>query len=308
MANKVVVIGSTNMDLAARLSHLPEKGETVLGGELMTSLGGKGANQAVAAARLGADVTFITSIGDDAYGQQALVAFQTDHINVDHVIKYNNVPTGVALIMVGQDGENMIAVIPGANAMLAPAHILAAEGIIKDVDCVLIQLEIPMETVAATVEIACRHHVHVILNPAPAKSIPTSILEKVTTFTPNEKEAAHILGLDLASSHDLLPAIPSSPGIKNIIITLGKRGVLMSGSSSRIISAPTVNAVDTTAAGDAFNGALAFGLARGDELEAAVKYANAVAALSVTRRGAQESLPTKSQVDVFLQTIRHQQN
>lgn len=305
MANKVVVIGSTNMDLAARLSHLPEKGETVLGGELMTSLGGKGANQAVAAARLGADVIFITSIGDDAYGQQALAAFQTDHINVDHAIKHNNVPTGVALIMVGQDGENMIAVIPGANAMLAPAHILAAEGIIKNADCVLIQLEIPMETVAAAVEIAYRHHVHVILNPAPAKFIPTSILEKVTTLTPNEKEAAQIKGLDFARDRELPPAVSLNSGIKNILITLGKRGVLMSGSPSRIIPAPTVTAVDTTAAGDAFNGALAFRLAHGDELETAVRYAIAVAALSVTERGAQESLPTKHQVDVFLQTIQH---
>lgn len=308
MANKVVVIGSSNMDLAACLSHLPEKGETVLGGELMTSLGGKGANQAVAAARLGADVTFITSIGDDAYGQQALAAFQTDHINVDHVIKHSNVPTGVALIMIGQNGENMIAVIPGANAMLNPAHILAAEGLIKEADCVLIQLEIPMETVAAAVEIAWRHQVHVILNPAPAKSLSASILEKVTTLTPNEKEAAQILGFDLASNHGLPPAVPSSPGIKNLLITLGKRGVLLSGPPARIIPAPTVNAVDTTAAGDAFNGALAFGLARGDELETAVQYANAAGALSVTGRGAQESLPTKDQVDLFLQTIQHQQH
>jgi ribokinase len=258
----------------------------------------------VAAARLGADVTFLTSIGDDAYGQQALAAFQADHINVEHVIRHSHVPTGVALIMVGQDGENMIAVIPGANAMLTPAHILAAEGVIKNADCVLLQLEIPMETVAAAVEVASRHQVHTILNPAPAKSIPASILEKVTTFTPNETEAAQILGVDFAAGYDLPSVVSSKHGIKNILITLGKRGVLLSGSPGRVIPAPIVNAVDTTAAGDAFNGALAFGLARGDELETAVQYAIAVAALSVTRRGAQESLPTKDQVDVFLRTVQ----
>ena len=300
MGARIVVIGSTNMDLVAKLDRLPATGETVSGGTFSTSLGGKGANQAVAAARLGGEVMFVTSVGNDPYGHQAVSAFQKDGINLDFLVMTGAAPTGVALIMVGENGENIIAVVPGANHLLLPDHVLKAEKVIKKAACVLIQLEIPMETVEAAVEIAAKHHVPIILNPAPAQSIPDSILRRVTTLTPNEIELAQLVGITNENENQMLAALKRKTGIENLILTVGKRGALIYGDPPVSIPAPEVQAVDTTAAGDAFNGALAVALSRGEGLEEAVRFANIVAAISVTKMGAQASLPTIEELDIFL--------
>ena len=300
MGARIVVIGSTNMDLVAKLDRLPATGETVSGGAFSTSLGGKGANQAVAAARLGGEVMFVTSVGNDPYGHQAVSAFQKDGINLDFLVMTGAAPTGVALIMVGENGENIIAVVPGANHLLVAAHVLNAEKAIKEAACVLIQLEIPMETVRAAVEIADKYHVPVILNPAPVQPIPNSILRRVTILTPNEIELVQLVEATNENENQMLAMLHKKTGIENLILTLGKRGALIYGDPPVSIPAPQVQAVDTTAAGDAFNGALTVAISRGEGLEEAVRFANIVAALSVTKMGAQVSLPTIEELDIFL--------
>jgi ribokinase len=301
MKPKIVVIGSANMDMIVRTAHIPKPGETVLGNDFLQSLGGKGANQAVAAARLGADVTLVARLGQDSFGEAAVAAFKAEGIETGYIVRDVQTSTGVALIMVNQAAENIIAVAPGANACLSPADCCTAEGSIQKADCLLVQLEIPLEAAQAAIQIALKNRVPVILNPAPARLLPGDLLERIDYLTPNETEAALLMGeptdrqvLEKAKSYK------DNLKIKNLIITLGERGAAIVGDPNEIISSFPVKPVDTTGAGDAFNGALAVGVARGDSLEKAVRYANAAGALATTRQGAQASLPTAAEVEAFI--------
>lgn len=304
MKPKIVVVGSSNTDMIVHTHHLPEPGETVLGGSFAESQGGKGANQAVAAARLGADVTFVARVGRDAFGDASLAAFKAEGINTKYIIMDDKARSGVALIMVNQKGENVIVVVQGANAKLSPDDVLVAESAIKDANCLLVQLEIPLETVQAAIQLAAKHHVPVILNPAPATQLPPKMLEMVDYLTPNETEAAFLAGRYSAKhASDAAFILSSKFKVKNIVITLGEKGALIVGFRNQIVPSYPVQPIDTTGAGDAFNGGLAVALARGDKLDNAVKYANAVAALSTTCRGAQASMPTESAVEAFLSSL-----
>jgi ribokinase len=299
MKPKIVVVGSANTDMVVQVHHLPDPGETILGGNYVQSLGGKGANQAVAAARLGAEVTFIARLGKDAFGDACVAAYQVDNINTEHIIRDDKTPSGVALILVNRLGENIIAVAQGANAMLSPDDIYSAENAIKEAKFLLVQLEIPVETVHAAVLLAVKHQVPIILNPAPAAQLPSSLLELVDYLTPNQTEVIKLAEkFGARDAHESASFLKSEFKIKNIIVTLGENGAEIVG--DRIIPTYAVHPVDTTGAGDAFNGGLAVALARGENLDYAVKFANAVAALSTTRQGAQPSLPGEHEVEAFM--------
>jgi ribokinase len=301
MKPKIVVVGSSNTDMVVKVNHLPEPGETVLGNNFLQVQGGKGANQAVAAARLGAMVTFVARVGQDSFGKNSVAAYQFEGIDTQFIVHDEGAPSGVALIMVNQAGENIIAVASGANAELSPVDILAAETAFREADCLLVQLEIMPETVRAAVNLAAEYQVPVILNPAPATWIPVDVLDMVDYLTPNEMEACVLASGDaLTSPSELAKRLKSKYKLKNIVITLGSKGALIASDYNEIVPACAVNPVDTTGAGDAFNGGLAVALARGNSLIEAVKFANAVAALSTTRPGAQISFPRLEYAQAFL--------
>lgn len=302
MTSKIVVVGSANTDFVLSMAELPSKGETVLGDQFRVVRGGKGANQAVAAARLGADVTLVARLGADSFGNEALAAYRAEGIRTGFIVQDPDIHSGVALILVNRHGENMIAVGPGANSRLTVADVLAAGSAIREADCLLLQLEIPLDAVQAAAEIAHRHHVRVILNPAPAQKLPPEILNCVDYITPNETETAILAGEDpSAADQDSFQRLATSLGIPNVIMTLGSRGacILQAGQIQYVPTFP-ITPVDTTASGDAFNGALAVGLARNESLLQAVRYANAAGAITATRPGAQPSLPTKEEVERFM--------
>jgi ribokinase len=306
MKPKIVVIGSANMDMIIRTAHIPKAGETVLGDNFIQSRGGKGANQAVAAARLGAQVALVARLGRDAFGQAAFKAYEEEGINTRYITWDDEAPTGVALIMINTEGEDIICVAPGANGRLSTDDILRAEQVIKSADCVLLQLEIPLETVDFAIRLASKYHVRVVLNPAPMNKLSEDLMKNIDVLTPNETEAAALIGNSMSRPGDLAYAVNRKHGIKNVVVTLGKEGAVISRlfSPSPIeVPAFPVESVDATGAGDAFNGGLAVALARGDGLEAAVTYANAVGALATTRFGAQSSLPTALEVEAFLNKI-----
>jgi ribokinase len=299
MTPSLVVVGSSNTDMVVPAARLPTPGETVLGGDLVMAPGGKGANQAVAAARLGAEVTFVARVGDDMFGRAALDNFQREALKTHYVFRDASAPSGVALIVVGPNGQNLIAVAPGANARLSLADIEAAAPALAQARIVLLQLETPLETVLAAARAGRAAGSAVILNPAPAQRLPADLLRTVNLITPNETEAALLTGRE---TPEAAAAALLAQGPETVIVTLGEAGVLVATAPDQMRRAPgfRVQAVDATAAGDAFNGGLAVALARGQALEAAVQYAQAVAALSVTRLGAQPSLPTEAEVRAFL--------
>jgi len=300
---KIVVIGSSNTDMVVRTPALPRPGETVLGGEFIMAPGGKGANQAVAAARAGGEVTFIARIGDDIFGRQSLEGLVRDGIHIEHIVEDKNSPSGVALIIVGPDGENCIAVASGSNAGLAAADVRKAKAVISSADIVLLQLESPLETVQEAAGIAAAAGVPVILNPAPARALSDDILKKVAYLTPNETEAEILTGITLIKSSDLAEAAGMllAKGMKAVLITLGANGVYVaSREKQEVVPAFKVIPVDTTAAGDAFNGALAVALAERRPLFEAARMANAAAALATTKMGAQPSLPSRRDIDELL--------
>ena len=301
----IVVIGSSNTDLIVRAPRLPAAGETVLGGDLATAAGGKGANQAVAAVRLGAPVSFVACLGPDMFGQQAAAALAAEGLDLTYLVHPTNAragdpaaPSGVALIVVDDAGQNLIAVAPGANSRLTPAAVQAAQPALAAARVLLLQLELPLDTVLAAARAGRAAGLTVILNPAPAQPLPAELYPLLDFITPNEHEAHTLTGLaDPTAAADALLA----RGVRNVIVTLGAEGALVAApGQSKRVSGFRVQAVDTTAAGDAFNGGLAVALARGDGLAAAVRYAHAVGALSVTRAGAQPSLPTAAEVSAFL--------
>jgi len=305
--NRVLVIGSSNTDMTVNVARLPRAGETILGGEFAMCAGGKGANQAVGAARAGAAVTFIGRIGRDMFGEQALASLAAEGINLDYVVRDAARPSGVALIYVGSHGENSIAVASGANSSLKPADVRKARRAFRDAGVIILQLETPLETAQAAAELAVRAGVRVILNPAPAQPLPASLLKRVYLLTPNESEAAMLTGVTVNNEAGAAKAADKlrARGAKNVIVTLGARGAFLVGENIRgLIPAYTVKAVDATAAGDVFNGALGFALAEGQSLPDAARFANAAAAISVTRLGAQRSAPRRAEIERVLATGR----
>ena len=300
----IVVIGSSNTDMVVKTSHLPAGGETVLGGDFFMNAGGKGANQAVAAARYGNRVVFVAKTGDDLFGAQVREAMRQDNINTDYVFVDKEHPSGVALITVNQQAENCIVVAPGANAHLTPEDIDAAADEIRGASVVLMQLETPIATVEYAAQMAADAGVPVILNPAPAPAEPLSkeLLKNLFLITPNESEASRISGItvkDLASAQLAAKAIYDM-GPKNVIVTLGSDGSLVyDGAMFMRVEAMKVDAVDTTAAGDTYNGVLASVIAEGRTLIDAVHEANVAAAISVTRMGAQPAAPTREEIIQF---------
>jgi len=298
----ILVIGSSNTDLIARVPRLPRPGETVLGGEFTTAAGGKGANQAVAAARAGGRVSFIGCVGRDQFGGQAVAALKRAGVNLRH-LRRRHAASGVALICVGADGQNSIAVAPGANAQLLPADLVRARTAFQDASILLLQLETPLATVTAAIRQAAQWGLPVILNPAPAQPLRDELLRRVTLLTPNETEAEQLTGVKVANEAGARRAARAlhRRGVKAVLITLGVRGALLSdGSTLELLPAFRVRVVDTTAAGDIFNGALAVGLAEGMSLPAAARFASAAAAISVTRLGAQPAVPTRREIERFL--------
>ena len=292
--NKVLVVGSINMDLVVETGHFPAPGETLLGQRFSTFAGGKGANQAVAARRLGAQVTLIGCVGDDAFGRQLLAQLDAEGIDTSHVRVAAEIGTGVAAITVSQ-AENAIVVVPGANHAVTPADLYAAEAAFVDADVVLCQLEIPLATVEAAAELAQHHGKAFVLNPAPAAVLPASLLERVTLLTPNEHELALLFA---CADEDWQQQLRAHP--QRIVMTKGADGAWFADGNGQLQhqAAFRVHAVDTTGAGDTFNGALA--AFWGDDLASSARLACAASALSVTRAGAQGGMPTREQLLEFL--------
>lgn len=297
---KIIVVGSSNTDMIIQLERIPRPGETILGGQFSTAAGGKGANQAVAAARAGGQVTFVARVGRDMFGDQALAGFVQDGINVDHIVRDESAPSGVALIFVARDGENSIAVAGGANGQLSPADVQRAASVLTDASMLVMQLETPLPTVQAAAELAAQAGVRLILNPAPAQALPDALLQRVSILTPNETEAELLTGVAVTDEAAANMAADKllARGVQTVILTLGARGALVVNAASRqLIAGFVVKAVDTVAAGDVFNGALAVAMAEGQPLPQAVRFANAAAAISVTRLGAQPSAPQRHEID-----------
>ena len=299
---QILVVGSSNTDMVIKAAHLPRPGETILGGTFFMNPGGKGANQAVAIARLGGPVTFICKTGSDIFGHQSQQLFEEEGINTSYVFSDSGNPSGVALITVDEKAENCIVVASGANANLLPSDLEKAEEAIERADLVLMQLEVPMETVCFVADIAWQKGKKVILNPAPAHPLPADLLRHLYLITPNETEAEMITGVkitDESSAGEAARAL-SGLGVQHVIITLGSKGALIySNGKAEMVPALKVEAVDTTAAGDVFNGALTVALSEGRSLKEAARFACKASAISVTRVGAQSSAPYRNEVDIF---------
>ena len=297
--SKILVVGSSNIDLTARVDHLPVPGETVTNAEFAQTFGGKGANQAVAAARLGGEVTFVTMLGHDSYASQLKNQFKTVGIEMDYVLGTPSAPTGTAFIFVSAKGENCIAVAPGANAHLTPEKIDLFRDAIASADIVVMQAEIPYETVRTVAVEAAAKGKKVLYNPAPACDVDDRLIECVTTMVLNEVEASVVSGIQYDGNNlDEIADSLIARGVENVIITLGGDGVYMKNSEAVVrIPSHKVNVVDTVAAGDTFCGALA---TKGVINKEALEFANAAAAIAVTRPGAQTSIPTLEEVNNFL--------
>ena len=303
MTARVTVVGSLNMDLAVCAARIPQPGETILGGAFHTVPGGKGANQAVAAARLGAHVAMVGRVGEDDFGGLLLEGLAAEGIDAIHVIKDPGAATGVALIVVDDQGQNAIVVVSGANARLSPADVAASREPITAASALLLQLESPLAAIEWAAEVARAHGVTVILNPAPARALPPDLLERVDVLIPNEIEAALLTGLpvaDLAQARAAATALREM-GAGTVVLTLGERGALLAtGEDARLCPAFPVEVVDTTAAGDAFVAGLAVALGEGQVLVEAVRWGNAAGALATTVLGAQPSLPRRRDVELLL--------
>jgi len=302
----IVVVGSLNSDLVASVNRFPDAGETVMGTGFQMNPGGKGGNQAVAAARLGGAVAMIGAVGDDAFGNAQLASLQREGIDVNGVERIRDQPTGTALIEVDQGGENRIVVVPGANGKLNPDHILKHKGLIEAASVVLVQLEIPLDTVSVVVDLAWNTEAPMVLDPAPAVTLSDRLLEEIDFLTPNLGELGVLSGkafndadpLELISegARELL-----GKGMSNIIVKLGARGALwVNEHQSHHWPARKVDVVDSTAAGDCFNAAFAVALCEGRSVKDAGEFAVNAAALSVTQSGAQQSMPTRADVDALI--------
>lgn len=294
---KILVIGSSNTDMTIKSERLPAPGETILGGKFLMGAGGKGANQAVAARRLGGDVTFVCKVGRDIFGDNAIKGYEKEGIDTSHILR-SDAPSGVALILVDAKAENSIAVAPGANGDLTPADIRNLRGVIAEASYLILQLEVPVETVLEAARIAHEAGVYVILNPAPACPLPEELFKYLSLITPNQTETALMTGIeaDEASLDKAVDALRAK-GVKDVIVTLGSRGsIVCTGEKRDFIPACKVKAVDTTAAGDTFCGALCVALSEGKSLKDAAAFATKASALAVQKMGAQDSIPYRKDI------------
>ena len=300
MSERIVVIGSCNTDMVINMDRLPLPGETVIGGNFFMNAGGKGANQAVAAARLGGNVCFVAKIGNDHFGSRSIEQYKAEGIDIEHVTVDNGHPSGVALIMVDSNGENCIAVASGANARLMPADIDRAKGTIEHGDIVLMQLETPIGTVEHAARLAHAKGKRVVLNPAPAMALSDALLGKLYMLIANETETELITGVKITDMESVCRAadIICDKGVKNVVITLGSKGAFVKENGAyHKVPAVKVKAVDATAAGDTFCGAICVALAEHKGVLEAVEFANKCASVTVTRMGAQSSLPYRREID-----------
>lgn len=302
-SGKLVVLGSINADHILNLESFPTPGETVTGQHYQVAFGGKGANQAVAAGRSGADIAFIACTGDDDIGERVRRQLERDNIDVTPVRAVKDQSTGVALIFVNAEGENVIGIHAGANAALSVAQVEAEKERIAGAQALLMQLESPLESVLAAATIAHQHQTTVVLNPAPARELPDALLSLVDIITPNETEAEKLTGIHVENDDDAAKAarVLHEKGIGIVMITLGSRGVWVSREGEgRRVAGFKVQAIDTIAAGDTFNGAVVTALLEGTALDEAIRFAHAAAAIAVTRKGAQPSVPWRKEIDEFL--------
>ena len=299
--NKIVIVGSSNTDLVIRVDHFPKASETIMGSDFMTAQGGKGANQAVAVARLGGKAVFVACLGKDTFGEATLTALRAEGIDTRYVKLTADAATGVATITVDDSGENSIIVAAGANALLSPEDVGDASGEISSAALVLMQLETPMPTLIEAARLAHNGGAKVVLNPAPfpKQPLPAELLQNVDIVIPNETEAAYMTGVEVTDDASALAAIRriQQLGVSNAIITVGSKGAYtLDGDNLLHVPAFVVNAVDTTAAGDTFCGAFCVALTKGFAMADAIRMANKAASVSVTRRGAQPSVPTAAEV------------
>ncbi|MGF3811173.1 ribokinase [Enterobacter mori] len=302
-AGNLVVLGSINADHILNLETFPTPGETVTGNQYQVAFGGKGANQAVAAGRSGANIAFIACTGDDDTGERVRKQLASDNIDVAPVSVVEGESTGVALIFVNAEGENVIGIHAGANAALTTERVEAQRAIISGAEALLMQLESPVESVLAAAKIAHENHTTVVLNPAPARVLSDELLALVDIITPNETEAEKLTGIRVENDDDAARAAGAlhDKGIGTVIITLGSRGVWVSANGEgRRVPGFKVKAIDTIAAGDTFNGALVTALLEGRAMDEAIRFAHAAAAIAVTRKGAQPSVPWRKEIDEFL--------
>ena len=302
-AGNLVVLGSINADHILNLESFPAPGETVTGNQYQVAFGGKGANQAVAAGRSGANIAFIACTGDDDTGERVRKQLASDNIDIAPVSVVAGESTGVALIFVNAEGENVIGIHAGANAALTTARVEAQRALISGAEALLMQLESPVESVLAAAKIAHENHTTVVLNPAPARVLSDELLALVDIITPNETEAEKLTGIRVENDDDAARAakVLHEKGIGTVIITLGSRGVWASvNGEGRRVPGFRVKAIDTIAAGDTFNGALVTALLEGKVMDDAIRFAHAAAAIAVTRKGAQPSVPWRKEIDEFL--------
>lgn len=301
--NKILVIGSSNMDLVIQVPRCPAAGETLFGSSFTTNYGGKGANQAVAVARIGSGVTFMTKLGNDTFGQQMRQHFSEEGMDLTHILTDAESPTGTALITVEDKGENRIIVVPGANARLTENDVESLSAEINSCRFVLTQLEIPLPTVLRVAEMTSAAGKQLILNPAPARPLPDSLLQKVFLITPNETEAEILTGIRVSDVESARRAALwfREKGVQQIVITMGSQGAFVfTDDFQGMVPAYKVKAIDTTAAGDVFNGALTVALSEGKTTADAARFGCAASALAVMRPGAQSSIPTRTEIDAFL--------
>lgn len=298
-SKKIIVIGSCNTDMVIKADRLPMPGETIIGGTFFMNPGGKGANQAVAAARLGGKVSFISKTGNDVFGKQSVEIYNSEKINTDYFFSDPKNPSGIALINVDSNGENSIVVASGANASLSIENIESAREEIESGGLVLMQLEIPIETVEYAAQLASKKGIRVILNPAPARNLSEELLKSLYIITPNNGEAEILSGIkvyDWESAKQAAEVIHSK-GANIVVITLGSKGALvLEDGVFHEVKATKVDAIDTTAAGDTFSGALSLGISQGQSVVEAVKFAAKASAITVTRMGAQSSIPYLSEL------------
>lgn len=301
-SKKILVIGSSNTDMTIKTDKLPSPGETVLGGVFTMGHGGKGANQAVAAKRLGGNVTFVCKVGKDLFGESSVKSYESEGIDTSHIL-YSGHPSGVALINVDASAENSISVASGANLDFSPEDVKGLRDVIREASILLLQLEIPVDTVLEAARIAFESGVYVILNPAPACRLPEEIYRYVSLLIPNETEAGQMSGIQVSDcqSAEAAAKILTKSGAGNVIITMGSKGSMIYGEDgSGFIPSRKVDAIDTTAAGDTYCGALSVALSEGKNLYEAAVFATAASSIAVTRHGAQESVPERNEVDEAL--------
>ena len=299
MDKTIVIIGSSNTDMVIRAPYFPARGETIMGGDFLMNAGGKGANQAVTVARLAGNACFVCRIGEDVFGSKAFELFTKEGIDTTHITRDPKEPSGIAIITVNDAAENTIVVAPGANAALGRHQVDQASETIRSAAYLLMQLEIPLDTVLHAAKLGFDHKVPIVLNPAPAQALPDELYQWISIITPNEKEATLLTGVEVVDEVSARRAakVLTDKGVAIIIITMGSRGALLyDGAIFTHIATPVVEAVDTTAAGDVFNGALVVALSEGKDLADAVSFACDASAISVTRRGAQSSVPYRREL------------